>query len=163
MVALFGPRRPRPGDTGKPGWPELLVAAVAGVLMGIGAFTWVYAKGFSYLTDDPAACANCHVMQDHYDGWLKSSHRNAAGCNDCHTPAGFFDKYYTKALNGWNHSVAFTTGNFPDPLRITERNRGVTEGACRKCHGDMVEAMVGRTDGTEFPSCIRCHREVGHP
>ena len=31
-----------------------------------------YAQGFSYLSDDPAACANCHIMREHYDGWQKA-------------------------------------------------------------------------------------------
>ena len=35
-----------------------------------GAFTFVYAKGLSYLTPDPRACLNCHVMYSQYDGWL---------------------------------------------------------------------------------------------
>ena len=37
--------------------------------MGIGAYTFVYARGASYLTNDPAACVNCHVMREPYDGW----------------------------------------------------------------------------------------------
>lgn len=141
----------------------LVLAGVIGGGVGLGAFTVAYARGFSYLTDDSAACANCHVMQDHFDGWLKSSHRAAAVCNDCHTPPDFLGKYLTKALNGWHHSRAFTTGDFADPIRITERNARVTEAACRHCHEPVVEMMVGRSDGTEFPSCIRCHPEVGHP
>jgi hypothetical protein len=28
-------------------------------------YTFVYAKGYSYLTNDPGACANCHIMADH--------------------------------------------------------------------------------------------------
>lgn len=142
---------------------QVALAVLFGAGAGLGLFTFAYARGFSYMTDDPAACANCHVMQDHFDGWLKSSHRAVAVCNDCHTPPGFWAKYYTKALNGWNHSRAFTTGNYPDPIRITERNKAVAELACRKCHEPVVELMVGRSDGTEFPSCIRCHAEVGHP
>jgi cytochrome c nitrite reductase small subunit len=146
------------------GWgPAVLVLAVAlGVAAGLGAFTFVYAKGFSYLTDDPGACANCHVMQSHFDRWLKSSHRAVAVCNDCHTPAGFLAKYLTKALNGYHHSYAFTTGRFPDPIRITERNRKVAEGACRKCHAEMVEAIFGTSGAEQAPSCIRCHPGVGH-
>jgi formate-dependent nitrite reductase cytochrome c552 subunit len=38
-------------------------------------------------TNDPAACANCHVVKDQYDGWLKSSHRAVAVCSDCHIEA----------------------------------------------------------------------------
>lgn len=142
---------------------QLALALLVGAGAGLGLFTVAYARGFSYLTDDPAACANCHVMRDHFDGWLKSSHRAAAVCNDCHTPHDFLRKYLTKARNGWHHARAFTTGDFPDPIRITGRNARVTEEACRYCHEPVVERMVGRVDGTEFPSCIRCHAEVGHP
>jgi cytochrome c nitrite reductase small subunit len=69
----------------------------------------VYARGGSYLTDDPAACANCHVMREQYDGWIAASHRAVAVCNDCHTPPGLLGKYATKARNGFWHSVAFTS------------------------------------------------------
>jgi cytochrome c nitrite reductase small subunit len=31
---------------------------------GIGCYTFIYARGGSYLTDDLAACATCHVTQD---------------------------------------------------------------------------------------------------
>jgi hypothetical protein len=50
-------------------------------------------------------------------------------------------KYVTKAQNGFWHSFYFTTGRYPDPLRITERNREVTEQACRYCHTPIVEAI----------------------
>ena len=60
---------------------------VAGLAVGIGGYTFVYARGASYLTNDPAACANCHIMREQYDGWTAGSHRAAAACNYCHTPA----------------------------------------------------------------------------
>ena len=44
-----------------------------GFVLGGGAYTFIYAKGASYLTNDPKACINCHVMQEQYDGWIKSS------------------------------------------------------------------------------------------
>src|SRR5262245_39332405 len=125
-----------------------LVGGVIGLAMGVAGYTFVYAKGASYLTNNPAACANCHVMQEHYDGWIKSSHRAVATCNDCHTPANFVGKYATKADNGFWHSFAFTTGDYPEPLRIKPRNRRITENSCRKCHQDIVEAIEG-VHGTE--------------
>src|SRR5688572_17989710 len=64
----------------------LLLSVAIGGAAGLGAYTFMYAKGASYLTNNPAACANCHIMNDQYDGWIKSSHRSVAGCNDCHTP-----------------------------------------------------------------------------
>lgn len=78
----------------------LVIAILAGALLGIGGYTFIYADGAAYLTNNPAACANCHIMQSHYDAWIKSSHRSVATCNDCHTPAGFIPKYMTKASNG---------------------------------------------------------------
>ena len=140
----------------------IILGPLIGLAAGIGGYTFIYAKGASYLTNDPAACANCHVMQPQYDQWLVSSHRSVAVCNDCHTPKGFVAKYATKALNGYNHSYAFTTGRFHEPIQIGERNRRVTEQACRKCHEAIVQAIEGpRGPGQEL-SCIRCHSTVGH-
>jgi cytochrome c nitrite reductase small subunit len=146
---------------------------LTGLVMGIGGYTFIYAKGSSYLTNDPAACANCHVMSDYYAQWQRSSHRSVAVCNDCHTPKGFVPKYVTKAANGFWHSVAFTTGRFPDPLRIKDHNHEITENACRKCHGpitmsiDQVHTEAAAVDvhyeiGGATLSCTRCHRHVGH-
>ncbi len=151
--------------------PKHLLGLTAGVLSGVlfgaafglGVYTFVYAKGYSYLTNDPQACANCHVMEDHFAGWIKSPHHGVAACNDCHTPHNLVGKYTTKALNGFWHSFAFTTGEFPEPLRIKQRNHEVTEERCRDCHADMVAAMVGPHAGPQALSCIRCHEEVGHP
>jgi cytochrome c nitrite reductase small subunit len=120
----------------------LVVAVLVGITAGLGAFTFGYARGASYLTNDPAACANCHVMQEHFDAWAKSSHRSVAACNDCHTPHGLVGKYTVKAKNGFWHSFYFTTGRFPDPLRITEGNRKVTEQRCRDCHAEITAAIV---------------------
>ena len=140
---------------------ETGIALMAGLVLGLGAYTFVYAKGYSYLSNDPAACANCHVMRDFHDGWMKSSHRSVAGCNDCHTPHDLVGKYSTKAMNGFFHSLAFTSGDFPDSIAIKDRNRRVTEAACRHCHEDVVLAMDGPHQ-TQKVSCLKCHATVGH-
>src|SRR5215467_3592418 len=111
---------------------SLALGALIGAAAGVGGYTFVYAKGASYLTNNPASCANCHVMNEQYDGWLKSSHRAVATCNDYHTPANFFGKYATKAANGFWHSFYFTTETFHEPIRIGERNLAITEQACQK-------------------------------
>jgi cytochrome c nitrite reductase small subunit len=139
----------------------LVVAVAIGLAVGVGGYTFVYAKGASYLTNDPGTCVNCHIMREHFDGWVKSSHRSVAACNDCHTPHSVVGKYLTKASNGFWHSFAFTTGRFADPIQIKTHNREVTERACRTCHQDVVLAMApGHGDSAE--SCLRCHAEVGH-
>ncbi len=145
----------------------ILAGLGIGAAAGIGGYTFIYAKGFSYMTNDPAACANCHVMQDHFDAWRKSSHHAVATCNDCHTPHNFVGKWVTKGLNGYHHSLAFTTGNFPEPIQIKARNKAVTEQACRYCHADIVAGIDHpRINPAGEPgepmSCIRCHASVGH-
>jgi cytochrome c nitrite reductase small subunit len=141
----------------------LATAVLVGVAAGVGIYTFAYARGASYLTDDPGACANCHVMEEQLAGWTKSSHRAVAVCNDCHTPPGLVPKYATKALNGWNHSWAFTSGRFPEPIRITPRNRSVTQSACRKCHAEIVETIDRSPSAHAGPlDCLTCHRDVGH-
>jgi cytochrome c nitrite reductase small subunit len=147
---------------GRLGAGAILVALAAGVALGVGGYTFVYARGASYLTNDPAACVNCHVMREQFDGWVTSSHRAVAVCNDCHTPPGLVPKYATKALNGFWHSFAFTTGWFPEPIRINARNRSVTEAACRHCHAAVVEAIDPGPAGPGALACTRCHDSVGH-
>lgn len=146
-------------------WAPLLLAVLLGTVVGVGGYTFVYAKGYSYLTDDPSACANCHVMLPQYESWSKSAHREVAGCNDCHTPSGFFAKYGVKALNGFNHSLAFTTGRFHEPIRANRLNRQVAREACTKCHAELVRSIShgGELESDAAPDCTRCHQAVGHP
>ena len=144
---------------------SLVIAMLIGAAGGVGIFTLDYAEATSYLSNDPAACANCHVMRGHLDAWVKSSHGRFAVCNDCHAPHDLVGKYYCKARNGFFHSLAFTTGEFPDNILITDYNRGVTEEACRNCHAEIVHQIDLRAVGNETletVSCIRCHSTVGH-
>ena len=147
----------------------LVVFAVAlGALIGIGTFTFGYGRGASYLSNNPQSCANCHVMQEHFDSWQHSSHHHIAVCNDCHTPHNFFGKWVTKADNGFFHSLAFTTQDYHDPIQIKPRNSRITQNACLRCHEDVVHSMMtiepdskGSPHG-ESVSCVHCHASVGH-
>jgi cytochrome c nitrite reductase small subunit len=139
----------------------VVLGGVVGLLLGLGLYTFAYARGYSYATNNPAACANCHVMQDYYAGWMKSGHAAVATCNDCHTPHNIAGKYAVKAANGFRHSFAFTTGRFPDNIQITDFNQRVTEGACRACHGQLTASIAGTHAGNDV-SCVRCHFAVGH-
>lgn len=139
----------------------VLLGCLLGVFAGVGLFTFGYAQGASYLTNDPAACANCHVMREQYEGWMKGSHRKAAVCNDCHAPHDLGPKYMTKAINGFFHSLAFTTQRFPDRIQITGRNARITRESCLKCHSEIV-SRIDAAHGSEKIDCVRCHRDVGH-
>lgn len=142
----------------------VIAALVVGIPLGLGGFTFHYASGTSYLSNDPAACVNCHIMRPQYDGWLKSSHHAVAGCNDCHVPQdSFVRKYLAKGENGYHHSTAFTFGNFHEPIMITEKNAKILQDNCVRCHSDFVhELNAGATSAKDAIRCVHCHRTVGH-
>jgi cytochrome c nitrite reductase small subunit len=141
----------------------ITLAAAFGAFGGLGVFTFGYGEGYAYLGNNPQTCANCHVMQEFYDSWQKSSHHNVAVCNDCHTPHdSMFAKYLTKADNGFFHSLAFTTGRFKDPIQIKPRNSRIVQAACLSCHQDLVNHMLPAEEGGDMLSCVHCHASVGH-
>jgi cytochrome c nitrite reductase small subunit len=143
----------------------LFTSVMIGATLGAGAFTFDYAKGTSYLSSASETCANCHIMHDHYDAWNKSTHHKVAKCNDCHAPHDFVGKWFCKGRNGFFHSLAFTTGDFHEPIMINDYNRGVVEANCRYCHSDFTHSIdTGvSSEPTEPLACIRCHSDVGHP
>jgi len=145
-----------------PLWVWLALAALIGAIVGLGAYTFAYAEGASYLTNDPDACMNCHVMRDQYEGWLHGPHSTVAACNDCHAPHNsVVAKYAVKGINGFRHSLMFTTGAFEEPIRITGMNLNVTEHACLYCHADVTAAM-SHANTADPTDCLLCHGGIGH-
>ena len=142
--------------------PALVLCILVGTLLGTGAFTVRYAEGFSYLSNDPKACVNCHIMRDQYDGWQKASHHAVATCNDCHVPHAFVPKYLVKAENGFSHSKAFTLQDFPEPIHLRPVSLKILEKNCVHCHHDLVNDILGHdSTGADSTSCVRCHAAVG--
>ncbi len=152
----------------------LVAAAFLGALAGVGLFTVKEAKALSYLSSDPKACVNCHIMREVYDDWAKGKHHHVAVCVDCHLPHDFVGKYMTKIEHGWNHSKAFTLQNFHEPIQIGKKSLSVVEHNCVNCHVSIVSnisearasfssahenagARLGEAEG-----CVHCHRGVGH-
>ena len=141
------------------------MVVMLGAALGLGVFTFTYAEGLSYFSSDPAACVNCHAMREQFDSWNHSTHKAVAACNDCHTPHRFPDKWIVKGINGFNHSLAFTTGNYPDPIRIRQFNANIAQENCVACHSTMVgqvnHSVAAPQDEGEL-KCVRCHGNVGH-
>ena len=134
-----------------------------GVPLGVGVFTFGYAEGFSYLSTDPRACVNCHVMNDTYDAWSKGSHHHVARCVDCHLPHAGLAKWLAKADQGFRHSSAFTLQNFEEPIRSTPGSRRIVLDNCLRCHGDVVAAVhTAATPFGEPLDCLHCHQGAGH-
>jgi cytochrome c nitrite reductase small subunit len=143
--------------------PWLILAIAIGAMIGLGSYTFDYAEGLSYLSNDPRACVNCHIMNDQFAGWTKSSHHAHATCNDCHLTHSFPQYYIDKGMNGWNHSKAFTLQNFHEPIIINDHNSRILQGNCLRCHEDFVhEIVVGNKTDISSVKCVICHRSVGH-
>jgi cytochrome c nitrite reductase small subunit len=145
------------------GVPALVLCVLTGAALGTGTYTIRYAEGLSYLSNDPKACANCHVMREPYDGWQKASHHAVATCNDCHVPHQTLRKYFVKAENGIWHSKGFTLQDFPEPIRLRPISLTILNANCVDCHRDLVNEILGHgSPGNETTGCVRCHASVGH-
>lgn len=138
---------------------------MVGLAAGAGTYTFYYGEGYSYFSKSPQTCVNCHIMQPHYDTWLKSSHHAVATCVDCHLPHEFPYNLIAKADNGWNHSWAFTFQNFHEPIEMKPRNRRILLDNCLGCHAGLVHEMLSYDvpAGAEGEiDCLHCHADVGH-
>lgn len=141
----------------------LALAVMLGFGLGVGGFTFHYAEGASYLSTDPRACVNCHIMRPQYDAWQKGSHHAVATCADCHIPATGIAKWISKASNGFYHSKGFTLQDFPEPIRIARGNPVILQDNCLRCHADLLHDQVaGSTSDRDAIQCVHCHRDVGH-
>lgn len=145
------------------------IAAILGVFCGLGLFVTVKSNALSYMSDDPKACVNCHIMGSYYASHAHSSHARVATCNDCHVPhQGFVAKYAFKAQDGLYHASVFTLRGEPQAMRIKEAGANVVQANCVRCHGQLNEivqpstiTLVGKEHG-EGHLCWDCHRDVPH-
>lgn len=145
--------------------PKLRLAGMA----SLGAFTaaagWVgyTSNGLSYLSDDPKACINCHIMTPQYATWQHSSHGRVATCNDCHVPHdNVVRKYWFKAMDGGRHSFMFTFRLEPQVIRAREASKTVIQENCIRCHTTTVQTIAADVHSGSTRPCIECHREVPH-
>ena len=153
--------------------PDKLVlplCAILGLLVGLTGYTVYISRAHSYLSDDPAACINCHVMDSYYQSWSRSSHAEWANCNDCHTPQhNFIAKYTFKAMDGLYHAAVFTFGAEPQVIRTREASNEVIMDNCIRCHTQLNTAMVNTglvsfedTKHGQGKACWQCHTQVPH-
>jgi cytochrome c nitrite reductase small subunit len=153
----------RHATTERNGTLKQALVILIGLLVATSGYTFWYGQGVSYLSNDPAACKNCHIMNDHYDSWEKASHRVVATCNDCHTPKAFVSKYLVKAESGFLHSKGFTLNDFPEPIRIRKSSKAVLNANCVRCHEGLVGEMITQHGKLQQDiDCTHCHIIVGH-
>ena len=109
-----------------------------GLLAGLGTYTAYMSRTHSYLSDDPSACVNCHIMTPYYQSWNHSSHAQWTNCNDCHVPQNnVFSKYAFKAKDGLYHAAVFTVRGEPQTIRPREASNNVIMENCIRCHTQL--------------------------
>lgn len=149
--------------------PATIITFIAA--LGVLGYLLNTSQAFSYLSSDPVACINCHVMNSQYATWQHSSHRQAATCVDCHLPTdNVVDKYVAKARDGWNHSVAFTLNTYEQNIQVSAHGSARIQENCRSCHARLVENIVNNEQqyhdfnkiSMNERKCWDCHRGVPH-
>lgn len=153
-----------------PAW-RLPVIIVSGILTGLLFYVIHISNAASYLSTDPMACVNCHIMAPQYATWERGSHARVATCYDCHVPHdNIFNTYYFKAKDGMRHATMFTFRLEPQVIRIKDDGKWAVQTNCIRCHSNVIHPISLRAinpqniaedkNGDRF--CWDCHREVPH-
>lgn len=149
-------------------WMPLVLFA-GGVFCGIGLLTFHLSNATSYLSDDPRACINCHVMIPQYASWERGSHGRVASCNDCHVPHDNIARtYYFKAMDGSRHAYMFTFRLEPQVIKMHEAGQNVVQENCIRCHEhELHRTSLREITGSmarhgEGMLCWECHRDTPH-
>jgi len=149
------------------------MAALITFAMALGMFGYLVdkSKALSYLSSDPKACINCHVMHTQYATWQHSSHAQRATCVECHLPRDtFINKYAAEARDGWNHTVVFTANSYAQNIGISDDGANRVQKNCISCHARLTQVIVANNDRYHdyagIPrtdrKCWDCHKEVPH-
>lgn len=146
--------------SGLPKGVQIGVYSLVGAGIGLALVLVRIANATSYLSDDPQACINCHVMTDAYASWQRGSHGRAAVCIDCHVPHdNLVAKYASKAQDGLKHSYVFTMRREPQVLELSARAVPVVQANCVRCHRHQVMMVVAAVAGPPR-RCWDCHRGI---
>jgi cytochrome c nitrite reductase small subunit len=147
-------------------FPELILM---GIFAGLFLFLIYTSKAYSYLSDNPETCVNCHVMISQYASWDHGSHRRYANCNDCHIPQNnVFNKYFFKVRDGIRHSWMFSLRREPQVIYIHKTDKGTVQQNCIRCHSPLLfnPKLVSLTGNQNVHAadraCWECHRDVPH-
>ncbi|MDL2209641.1 cytochrome c nitrite reductase small subunit [Desulfovibrio sp. OttesenSCG-928-O18] len=143
---------------------------LGGIAAGLGGYSMYMSRAFSYLSDDPSACVNCHIMAPYYQSWNHSSHARWATCNDCHVPQdSLLSGYMFKAQDGLYHAAMFTFKAEPQVIRPRDASNKVIMANCVRCHTQLNTEFVktGMATYADIKSgrqkaCWDCHRDVPH-
>jgi cytochrome c nitrite reductase small subunit len=124
--------------------------AVAGMLFA--GFGYAYAE-------TPRFCGTCHSMEQAYNTWHASNHKQLA-CSECHLPNGNIAvKLVAKAQTGINDVYHEVLRNYPATIQVTATGKGYIADNCLRCHQSTVEKTGMGAGGQD---CTKCHRSLVH-
>ena len=148
---------------GLPSGIRLVGLCLLGICTGGFAYVAHISEASSYLSDDPEACINCHIMVPQYSTWQHSSHGRVTTCNDCHVPQdSTWRKYWFKANDGLRHSALFTLRMERQVIEAIPESKEVIQKNCIRCHETVISSAMTPLGHDFERSCIECHREVPH-
>jgi len=146
-----------------------LKCGLAGLFVGLVLYTVYVSRVWSYASNDPDVCVNCHIMGSYYQAWANSSHKNAATCNDCHVPHdNLIRKYAFKAVDGLYHAGVFTARGERQAIRSRSASSEVIFQNCVRCHTQLVTEftkMYGNYEDVlkgNANACWDCHPQIPH-
>lgn len=149
---------------------KIVSIVLLGVISGGGMLFLYMLRAHTYLSDDSAACVNCHIMAPYYATWFHSSHSRDATCNDCHVPhENAVKKWAFKGMDGVRHVAVYLVKGEPQVLQAIPESSQVIMNNCIRCHTQLNTEFVktGRVDYMmarvgEGKACWDCHRDVPH-
>ena len=149
---------------------KIIAIVLLGVIGGNGMLFLYVLRAHTYLSDDPAACVNCHIMAPYYATWFHSSHSRDATCNDCHVPhENVVKKWVFKGMDGMRHVAVYLAKGESQVLQAIPESSKVIMNNCIRCHTQLNTEFVktGRVDYMltqvgEGKACWDCHRDIPH-
>ena len=128
-----------------------LVSSIAGLFLSFGP------PDLMAKTETPLFCASCHTMESNFEAWFHVGAHRTVQCVDCHLPHKNRGVYYLwKSFDGLWDVAVFYSGSVPERINISERQQGVVQSNCIRCH----EARVEKIDRQRL--CWNCHRWLQH-
>ncbi len=131
------------------------VTVVIVVAVSLGGYYFI--RFYDYMQNNPNFCKSCHIMEESWDRWTTSEHRDV-GCHSCHHQSLF-------ASAGLLLSFAF--GGYEE----VDKHAMVQDDSCEKCHESVENPrwiQVATTAGhkqhaeEENIACVKCHSITLH-
>lgn len=130
--------------------PTLVVLGLLILLLGAATVFGGY-RAYDYTMNDPQFCRSCHTMEEAWDRWKTSEHRNVS-CHNCHEQS---------IIASAEQVILFALKR---PERVS-KHAFVPDEACARCHesGNPQWKQVAETAGHKVHverqniACTKCH------